>query len=305
MKRHHATIDGIRMSWVEQGEGAPVILLHGIPTSPDLWREVIPRLRGVRALAWEMVGYGQSIPEGVGRDISVARQGDYLAAWMRHLGIANAAIAAHDLGGGVAQILAVRRPELCGGLLLTNAIGYDSWPIPSVSAMKALAGLMLHLPRPLFKLLLMSLFYRGHGDRKQAISAYKIHSAPYLIAGGAAALIRQVEQLDTRDTLDVAQALPGLCIPGRVVWGEDDQFQKLEYGERFARDLDAPLRRIRGGKHFTPEDHPIVLADEIMILAKAVAGSAPQRFHRAAGEVPRARPGVRVGQFPLRGTEGA
>ncbi len=80
MKRHHATIDGIRMSWVEQGEGAPVILLHGIPTSPDLWRKVMPRPKGVRALAWDMVGYGQSIPEGVGRDISVARQADYLAA---------------------------------------------------------------------------------------------------------------------------------------------------------------------------------------------------------------------------------
>jgi len=80
VKRPHAVIDGIRMAWVEQGEGAPVILLHGIPTSPDLWRKVMPRPKGVRALAWEMVGYGQSIPEGVGRNISVARRTEYLAA---------------------------------------------------------------------------------------------------------------------------------------------------------------------------------------------------------------------------------
>lgn len=46
------------------------------------------------------------------------------------------------------------------------------------------------------------------------------------------------------------------ALPARVVWGAADQFQKLHYGERLARDLDAPLRRIDGGKHFTPEDHP-------------------------------------------------
>ncbi len=126
----------------------------------------------------------------------------------------------------------MRHPELCGGLLLTNAIGYDSWPIPSVSAMKALAGLARYLPSPLFKLLLKSLFYRGHDNRTQAMSAYKVHSRPYLVAGGAAALIRQIEQLDIADTLKVADALPRLHIPSRIVWGEDDHFQKLEYGER-------------------------------------------------------------------------
>lgn len=49
MKRHYAAVDGIRMFWVEQGEGVPVILLHGIPTSPGLWRKVIPRVASVRS----------------------------------------------------------------------------------------------------------------------------------------------------------------------------------------------------------------------------------------------------------------
>jgi hypothetical protein len=36
-------------------------------------------------MAWEMVGYGASIEEGWERDISVAKQADYLAAWMREV----------------------------------------------------------------------------------------------------------------------------------------------------------------------------------------------------------------------------
>jgi pimeloyl-ACP methyl ester carboxylesterase len=50
------------------------------------------------------------------------------------------------------------------------------------------------------------------------------------------------------------------------------EFQKVEYGRKFARDLDAPLRLIPGGEHFTSEDHPNIIADEIMKLVKTVHG---------------------------------
>jgi pimeloyl-ACP methyl ester carboxylesterase len=78
MENKSRDVDGIRMSWEELGEGRPVVFIHGIPTCPRLWRHVIPRIAHARCLAWEMVGYGSSIPEGVDRDISVGRQADYL-----------------------------------------------------------------------------------------------------------------------------------------------------------------------------------------------------------------------------------
>jgi pimeloyl-ACP methyl ester carboxylesterase len=81
-------------------------------------------------------------------------------------------------------------------------------------------------------------------------------------------MARQVSSLHVQDTLDVADRLSSLDVPARVVWGADDQFQKVAFGERFARDLRTPLRRIEGGKHFTPEDHPDVLAEEITSLVK-------------------------------------
>lgn len=272
--RRSADVGGIRMSWTEQGEGIPVILLHGIPTSPDLWRHVIPQLPDVRVLAWEMVGYGQSIPEGKGRDISVAQQAEYLAQWMQELGIEKAIIAGHDLGGGVAHILAVRHPQLCSGLFLTNAIGYDSWPIPSVIAMREMGDIVSKLPDPAFKALLLSLFLRGHDDLRKAKDAFHLHIGKYVQDEGAAAMVRQVEALDVNDTLAIAGQLSSVEIPARLAWGDADQFQKIDYAERFSRDLDAPLRRIRGGKHFTPEDHPEVIAEEIMALVRSVEAGA-------------------------------
>lgn len=266
--RHLVDVGGIDMSWVEHGEGIPVILLHGIPTSPTLWRHVIPRLSGVRTLAWEMVGYGDSMAQGKGRDISVAAQANHLKAWMNEIGLEKAVIAGHDLGGGVAQIFAVRNPQMCSGLFLTNAIGYDSWPIPSVKAMRETGGLVRHLPDSAFIMLLLTLLVRGHDRLDAALEAWRLHARKYLDHGGAEAMVRQIDALDVNDTLAVSEQLASLGIPARLVWGEADGFQKIEYGERFARDLGAPLRRIPGGKHFTPEDHPDVVADEIMALVR-------------------------------------
>jgi pimeloyl-ACP methyl ester carboxylesterase len=224
MNSQAATINGITMRWIEQGEGLPVIFIHGIPTSPALWRHVIPKANDARCLAFEMVGYGESIKEGEGRDISVARQAGYLVTWLAHLNIERAIFVRHDLGGGVAQIAAVRHPERCAGLLLTNAIGYDSWPIPSVKALNAAAPLVKHLPDTAGKQILRTLMYRGHDDHALASESLDIHWQPYARHGGAASLIRQVEALDVNDTLAVADALPSLNIPARVVWGVDDKF---------------------------------------------------------------------------------
>lgn len=270
--RRFARVDNIEMSWRESGEGPVVIAVHGIPTSPELWRDVLPRLSGVRALAWELVGYGLSMDEGKDRDISVSAQADYLAAWMKHLDIENAILVGHDLGGGVVQQLAVRYPKLCCALFLTNVIGYDSWPIPSVKLLQKTAAVAKHMPDAMFKGLIGSLFARGHDNADAAAAAYRIHGPRYLERGGAAAFIRQVVSLDVEDTLSIADRLSGLGIPARLVWGEADEFQKVEYGRKFASDLDAPLRLIPGGKHFTPEDHPNIIAEEIMKLVKTVHG---------------------------------
>lgn len=264
------TVDGIAMRWEEHGEGLPAVFIHGIPTCPALWRHVLPRVSGARCLAWEMVGYGASIPEGRERDISVARQADYLLAWLKHLGIDRAVLVGHDLGGGVAQIAAVRQPGICAGLVLTNAIGYDSWPIPMVKAMATLAPVVRQLPDPIFELVFRSFLYGGHDNSDLADEALAAHWPHYAEQEGARAFARQVTSLDVADTLAVAERLPQLEVPARIVWGAADKFQKIEYGERFARDLNAPLRRLEGARHFTPEDHPDEVAAEVNRLIEAL-----------------------------------
>jgi pimeloyl-ACP methyl ester carboxylesterase len=270
ISEHTADVAGTPVRWLEQGTGLPVVLVHGIPTSPALWRHVLPRLTGMRVLAFEMTGYGESIPAGRDRDISVGAQADRLNAWLAELGIERAVLVGHDLGGGVVHISAVCEPQRCAGLLITNGIGYDSWPIPSVKLMRAAAPLLVTLPAAALKPALGVLLARGHDTRAQAREALGVHGRPYAQHGGGAAMARQVAALDVRDTLAVQDALPSLGVPARVVWGVADPFQKIEYGERFARDLGTTVQRIEGGRHFTPEDHPDVVAAAVQDLVAEV-----------------------------------
>ncbi|AOT03270.1 hypothetical protein ASPU41_07885 [Arthrobacter sp. U41] len=101
--------------WAERGTRAPVILIHGIPTSPRLWRHVMPLVEG-RCLAWEMPGYGSSIPRGAHQDLSLSAQADYLLEWLGSLDIGEKPVlVGHDLGGEW------RKSRPCGSRMLSPA----------------------------------------------------------------------------------------------------------------------------------------------------------------------------------------
>lgn len=268
MERKETIVDGVRSRWIDHGTGRPVVLVHGIPTSPRLWRHVMPLVEG-RSLAWEMPGYGTSIPDGVGVDLGLAAQADRLLAWLDHLGLDDPVLVGHDLGGGVAQIAAARSPGRFAGLVLTNAVCYDSWPIPSVKLMARFSGLLRHLPDVAMYPSFVQLLRRGHDHDDVARESIGVHWQSYAAHGAAASMMRQVSALDVRDTVAVADRLPHLGLPARVVWGTAEQFQKLAYGERLAQDLGTDVRRIEGGRHFTPEDHPGEIAEAINELAAA------------------------------------
>ena len=144
MQARTATVGDTPIRWLEQGSGAPVVLVHGIPTSPALWRHVMPLLPELRVLAFEMTGYGESIPTGRGRDPvggGAGRTGSSpgwsSSSWVRRPWSGTTS------GGGVVQIAAVRRPDLCAGLMNHQRHRLRlPGPIPSVKAMRAAAPLL-------------------------------------------------------------------------------------------------------------------------------------------------------------------
>jgi pimeloyl-ACP methyl ester carboxylesterase len=118
-----AVVNGVRLHFVEAGDGPLVVLLHGFPEFWYSWRRQIPALAeaGFRVLAPDLRGYNLSErPAGVaGYRLSLLLQD--VAGLIEHAGAERAAVVGHDWGGGIAWALAMRQPHRVERLAILNA----------------------------------------------------------------------------------------------------------------------------------------------------------------------------------------
>ena len=218
------------ISYLEDGSGTPVVLLHGIPTWSYLWTPVLGRLtRVARVLAPDLPGFGFSDKRDR-FDRSIARQAELIDAWMDRIGLESAVIVAHDIGGGVALRLATLFPSRVRKLCLINTVSYDSWPIE----------LMLQFGHPgadrqlsaAMAVRLLKQALKGGFAKRPPSDLLDGLLAPYSTEVGKLSLIRNASALNTNLTTEIAPLLPSINVPTMILWGEDDVFQPIAYGER-------------------------------------------------------------------------
>ena len=128
---------GKKIAYVDLGEGDPIILIHGNPTSSYLWRNVIPELEGLgRIIAPDLIGQGDSekIPPTEGPErYSFKVAYDYLCGFFEALGInKNITFVIHDWGSGLGFHWAKNHPEAMKSISYMEAIvrpvSWDEWP---------------------------------------------------------------------------------------------------------------------------------------------------------------------------------
>jgi len=120
IKHHTIRANDIRQHYMEAGEGAPVILLHGFPETSYAWRHQVPELaKKYRVIAPDLRGYGESDKPATGYDKrNMAKD---LRELMRALDIPKIALVGHDRGARVATRFAIGAPALCVARLPTIA----------------------------------------------------------------------------------------------------------------------------------------------------------------------------------------
>ncbi len=123
-------VKGYRIHYVEQGQGDPVLFIHGNPTSSYIWRNILPKVAresGKRGIALDLLGFGKSDKPEDG-DYSVQLHEEILEGFIEQLDLRNIILVLHDWGGPIGAAYAVRHARNIRGMALLETFLWDlSW----------------------------------------------------------------------------------------------------------------------------------------------------------------------------------
>ncbi|WP_237227876.1 alpha/beta fold hydrolase [Rubinisphaera sp. JC750] len=246
--------DPLTIAYTDIGEGEPLVLLHGIPTWSFLFHEVIePLAAEYRVIAPDMAGYGFSDRRDR-FDRSIEFQADVIEQFLEHLDVDSAHFVAHDIGGGVALILADRSPGLVRTMVLSNSVAYDSWPVDEM--------LKLGHPRNAkmkpdeMRDLLEESFQFGLSRPERLTDEFREGiMAPYLNSEGIVSMVRNAASLNTNHTTPLTDRMEQIEQPTLLLWGEDDKWQPISTAHQMIEDMPhAYLHAVSNCSHWVPQD---------------------------------------------------
>jgi len=269
-----AVVGDARVAYLDQGEGPPVLLLHGCPFSSFIWRKLIPELASQhRCLAPDLLGLGDTeTPPGTGW--SLPAQAATTLGLLDELHIDSADVIGHDHGAAIAQLLAADHPARVRRLIITNAEAYDNWP--STEERPFLRATQLPLlgqfllwawsRRPLLKLVLRT----GRAVHNPSVLTRELLDG-YLQANLADRHRRTktrrflAGQLNPANQRCTAAAIPGLrrfTHPTLIIWGRDDPHFGPQWAERLRADIPGTvgLELLPATGHLLMEEQPERLA---------------------------------------------
>lgn len=270
--RHSVEVLGNSISYLQTGEGDPVLFIHGNPTSAYLWRNIMPYVAGNhRAIAIDLIGMGSSDKPDI--EYTFADHYRYLDGFVKALDLKNITLVAHDWGAALAWNYARQNPDKVVRLAFMEGVLPPAFPRPSFESMGEEMGNMFRAFKDQqqgHKMIIEGNMFVEQVlpefvNRPLGHEARAVYGAPYLteknrkptlawprevpIAGEPAANVNALAQIssfmsETRMPVLLAYASPGVLVsPQAVDWyvGKISNLETAFVGQ---------------GLHFIQEDQP-------------------------------------------------
>jgi haloalkane dehalogenase len=258
---HWLDQDGLRMHYVDEGAGDPVLLLHGEPTWSFLWRKIVPRVvaSGRRALAPDHFGFGRSDKPTDQAWYTYDRHVEAATRFLQALDLRGLTLVVHDWGGPIGLRLAVENAERVERIVILDT-GVWAGRAPSETWLRFReavrhAGGGLDIGR-----LVAAGTARGLSEDVRAA-----YDAPFPSPESKAGALAFPELVPTEPEhpsaapmTRVRDALGSWRKPVHVIWGADDVVLPPRVGERFVELIPGATgpELVADASHFLQEDAP-------------------------------------------------
>ena len=265
-QQHLMDVDGLTVAYLDEGQGRPLLLLHGWPTSSFLYRNITPVLaQRHRVVVPDLPGFGAS-SKPVDRTYSFELFASVLDALVERLGLDDLGLLVHDLGGPIGVHWALHRPGRVSRLALLNTLLYPDFHPTVVDFVMTLADEdrrhELVSEDGLREVLRVGV---SHAEALSDESLDGI-TAPFTSEEDRRALAQAGFGLHPDGFADIARLLPDVQIPVLGLYGSDDTILP-DVAETFAhvqRDVPhAQIEAVPGAGHFLQEEVPSLLAGRL------------------------------------------
>jgi pimeloyl-ACP methyl ester carboxylesterase len=224
---------------------------------------VLPALGDrLHCLALDFPGFGRSDGELGVEQATVPALAEVTLQAADALGLDTFHLAAHDIGGGVAQHLVAHFPQRVRRMVLMNAVMFDSWPVPAVERFK---DPQVRAAMTADELVAARRESTVKGVARPLSEAeVEDYLSPWHEESRMRSWMAMAAAADPAYTLDLVPRLVEQALPTRLIWGRDDAFQRVEYARRYVSEIPGSDLVEVTGRHMPTEDAPDVVADAML-----------------------------------------
>ena len=267
----YAEVEGLRMAYVEEGGGDPILLLHGEPTWSYIYRRMIPALSGAgRVIAPDLIGFGRSDKPAAANAYSCRSHVRWVRKFVSDLNLERITLVCHDWGGLIGMRVLADMPERFARLVAMNTgLPPGAGATPELSRWRRLSQNVEYLDAA--EVVRGAMATRTLADAEAAAYNAPFPSAEY--QAGALAFPRLVpvrpEQPGAYENRIAADRLRRLEIPVLLPWGGADPITAPAETQLRAmfRNAASPLRYEAAGHFIQEEAGEQVAADIIRWMA--------------------------------------
>lgn len=281
-------VDGVRLHYLERGEGPTLVLLHGnlaLANDFDKAGIIARAAERYRVIAFDRPGFGYS-ERPRGRVWSPQAQARLLHHALQELGVDSALVAGHSWGAMVALAMAEEVPDFVRGVVLLSGYYYPSLrldvPLMVPPAIPVIGDLLRHTVLPIFQRLMFPLMAKRMfspqpvSERFRELPVWMMLRPRQLRASGAESALM------VPAALGLARRYRDLKVPATIIAGTRDKMVRFRGAERLHEELsESALLLEPGVGHMTTYAHPDLVMHAIDSMAAQVGEPVPIRSLRA------------------------
>jgi pimeloyl-ACP methyl ester carboxylesterase len=258
-------VGGKRVRYFRDGEGPPIVFLHGYPDNLQMWSAVAPLLAGFERIAFDWPGMGGSEAwAGGATPFNIAER---LIALLDHWRLDRVALVGIDMGGQPAVVAAAQHPDRISQIVVSGSL--LQWDAPTSLDIKLLRKFRFNefflkrFPRVVFRRAVSSSIAAIDGDvRADFWEHFRRRDVRDFIVRMCAGYQGTLQKLPDR-----------LSVPALCLWGQNDRhFPPIHAG----RLRGATVKIIEGGQHWLPLQKPEEFADQVRIALNNASRSSAE-----------------------------